>query len=251
MRTDQPTEAEAPPAWGSSSGIVTAPPAPVEDENETRSEKKKEKKRRKKEEKRRRELLERFSLPTNPTPPGGTPAQSETEVAALSAQPMLAEGKSKKRIVAWSRNTTQALNARLVIVAQRANLLIGVNALMLTVAVISIYRTIDLGQLWWAFIPLTLTNALSLGFALVSARLSREMSPLEELCSMPQEAYQSELTALVNNKERVSTVLAYEVYQLGGELTRREKNVGTALNVLLGGLPLSALMFAVCFAFLK
>ena len=50
---------------------------------------------------------------------------------------------------------------------------------------------------------------------------------------------------------RVSTVLANEVYRLGGELTRREKNVGTALNVLLGGLPLSALMFGVCFAFLK
>lgn len=251
MRTDQLSDVVAPPAWGNSSSIVTAPPTPVEDETELRSEKKKEKKRRKKEEKRRRELLERFSLPTSPTPPGGMPAQNETGVAAMAAPTMQAEGKSPKRIVAWARNTTQALNSRLVIVAQRANLLIGINALMITVAVISIYRTIDLGQLWWAFIPLALTNALSLVFALMSARLSPEVSPLEELCSMPQEHYQAELTSLVNDKERVSTVLANEVYRLGGELTRREKNVGTALNVLLGGLPLSALMFGVCFAFLK
>ncbi len=250
MRTDHP-DTEAPTMWGSTSGIATAPATPLEDKDEARSEKKKEKKRRKKEEKRRKELLERFSLPTNPTPPAGGAAQNETPEHPLTAEPMNNEGKSGKRVEAWSRTTARALTAKQLIIAQRANVLIGVNALMLSVAAFSVYRTVDLGELWWAFIPLGLTNLLSLVFALISARVSREITPLDELCSMPQETYQGALMALVNDKERVSTVLANEIYQLGGELTRREKHLGTALNVLLGGLPLSAMMFGVCFAFLK
>lgn len=238
--TDPPT------VWGS--GIATAEAVPVEDEDETRTTKKKEKKRRKKEEKHRRELVERFSLPTTPSPP---PA---TSPAALAALPIGAEpnrGRAGSRIEAWSLTAARSLHAKQLIISQRANLLIGVNAFMLSVAAVALYRVAGAGQLWWAFMPVGLTNILSLLFALLSARVRPEMTPLEELCAMPQEDYQGALLALVNDQERVQTVLANEIYQLGTELTWREKHLGTAVNVLLGGLPLSAVIFGLCAGFLK
>jgi len=239
---------EEKPAW-QSAGIAIAESVPVEDEEVVRSEKKKEKKLRKKEVKRRRELLERFSLPTVPTPPGNkVPTPGSAESALPTAPPETPAAPSSRRAASWLRRASRGIAASEMVVAHKASVLIAVNCMMLSLSAFSVHRSIDQGRMWWAFLPLALTNVLSLIFALRSAQVSDERSTLTELTLMPQEDYQSALVSLVNDKERVVRTTAHETYVLRGDLTRRQSHLRTAINVLTGGVPISVLMFAFCFA---
>lgn len=203
-----------------------APPvSPVVDEP---IDEKKEKKRKKKEEKRRRALIERFSQPVVAT---------------------VAEAVPDDRMASFLEPSLRALQAQLALLAQRAGGLIAANAFILSVAFFSMYSALAASQPWWALAPLALTGTLSTCFALLGARGASGAMSLVELCAQPDEVYQASLRDLAAHPEKRVATLTFEVHAMGLEIHRRSAHLRTAINVLLGGLPMSVAALTLCFIF--
>ena len=84
-------------------------------------------------------------------------------------------------------------------------------------------------------------------FSILSARVDQSTT-LDELCSMPEEDYEPALSAIIQDKEHLAGSLRRDLHRLGSDLHRRQLHLRTAYNVLLGGIPISTLMFGVCIA---
>ena len=200
--------------------------------------KKKLKKLKKKEAKRQRALLERF--PPNPVHLDGT----QPEQLELAARDLRVS--ANHLIQDWLRPELRNLESNQLVAAQKSSAMIAINCLMLTISALAVLRVTDV-RLWWAVVPLALTNLLSLVFAIRSAQI-QPRTTFDELCAMPEEDYEPALTSILQDKKHLNSSMRRDLRLLGADLNRRQQYLGTAYNVLLGGLPLSSLMFGVCLA---
>ncbi len=202
-------------------------------------EKPKSRKKLKKEAKRRQAWLERF--PPSPISLDATKAV-EVDEAAVGLAPI-----SPRRLREWYGIAARTLDQMQIIAAQKSNTLITANALMLAAAGLCVSR-VEVGSIvGWALVPLALTNVLSLGFAIASAQV-RQTTTLDELWQMPDDAYEHALMQIVGDKQHLLGSLRRDLHRAGANLTARQKLLHTAYNVLLGGVPLAALMFVLCIA---
>ena len=126
------------------------------------------------------------------------------------------------------RSVLRTLDDDRKVTAARASLLVAVNTLMLAGLAHALYRGPDDGALWWALVPFALTSVLSLVFAGLSA-LAFD-GPLEPELTLRQRWH-------APGEELEARELA---------LVRSRLYLRTAYRVLLGGVVLSALTFAVC-----
>jgi|GEM_PF-3205952 len=153
------------------------------------------------------------------------------------------------RIQAWLRSATKALDAQRAMTSQKSSFLVAINCVMLAIASHGLYSgPLEVGPLKWALIPLALTNVLSLGFAILSAQLSRTGTTLNQLWSVPADQFDANIAALLQHKQRAYASLSSDLHLEGVELSHRQAYLRTSYNVLLGGVTMSALLFAVCLA---
>ena len=137
---------------------------------------KKEVKKLKKAKKKERELLERFppvtpfSGATEPEPAADVPTP-EAQAVPIARPAREQKPTADRHLQDWLRPASRHLYNRHLVTAHEASALIAINCLMLSVAALATFRAPDVGHLWLAFIPLALTNVLSLLFAVLCARV--------------------------------------------------------------------------------
>ena len=186
-----------------------------------------------------RALLERF--------PPAAPRFDAAEGLALDRATRDLEAGVDRHLEDWLRPMSQNLNHARLVAAQGASALIAINCLMLPLAALAVLRGPDAGRLWWALVPLCLTNLSSLLFASLAA-LASSVTMLDELCALPEEQYQQAVTSITQDKAHLHRCLRRELYLVGGALERQARYLRTAHRVLLGGIPLSILMLGASLA---
>lgn len=206
---------------------------------------KKERKAKKKLEKqqRREELL--ATLQAQQRRPDLPPVASSEVVAPLGGAPAKVPRGVQKLISPVART----LASDRTLTATKASFLIAINCLMLSVTAHSLYSNPGTGSLWLALIPLALTNILSLAFAVWSAQVREEPTALDQVLALPGDQYEPALAHLLESREQVFHTLGNELHLHGAELVKSRRHLRTAYNVLLGGVALTAVTFALCFAF--
>lgn len=224
--------------------LAAAVEPPIEEVTgeETKKEKKKKKKKLKKAEEKAQEAL-RLQIEAQHPRVDATPL---TDLGhTIASEPKIAAGLP---IQEWLDPVSRTLDNHRILTANKASVMIGINCLMLAVAAHSMTRAAGAGALGLVLIPLTLTNILSLVFAILSAQIHEKPTALDQLWELPADEYEPALTTMLQNRERVYGTLTGEVHQYGAALGRSRTRLRTAYNVLLGGVVLSGITFVLCLA---
>ena len=229
----------------SSNGVlaISEPAAlePGEEFGSKKEQKKRKKQQRKAEERERRLALERADA-AHPRL-DQTPLK-EAEKAGPE-DPKLAPG---LRLEDWLGPVSNRLEAQRSLTAHQASFVVGINCLMLSIAAHAIYSGLDGSQLRWAMIPLALTNVLSLTFAILSAQVRQQATTLDALWALPADGYEQGVAALLLDKHRAWASLSDDLHLLGADLASSRNHLRTAYSVLLGGVAVSAAVFAISVA---
>jgi hypothetical protein len=224
--------------------LAAALDPPVEEVTgeETKKDKRKKKKKLKKAEEKARQAL-RSQIEAQHPRVDATPL---TDLGhRIAAEPKITAGLP---IQEWLGPVSRTLDNHRLLTANKASVMIGINCLMLAVGAHSLSRVFGSGSLGLVLIPLTLTNILSLAFAILSAQVHEKPTALDQLWQLPPDEYEPALTTMLQNRERVYGTLTGEVHQYGAALGRSRSRLRTAYNILLGGVVLSGLTFVICLA---
>jgi hypothetical protein len=165
------------------------------------------------------------------TVPAGGLGHPGVEDAATEAQ-------ARRGVRRWLRPVMTSIDHDRIVAATKSSLLIAVNALMLSVTALALFRGPLDGHRWWALLPLALTNMLSLAFATFAAQAGERPAELEEWWEQEVAAHE------VHRWEQARRMLAAELDARGAALSISRLHLRTAYRLLVGGLMLSALIFA-------
>lgn len=173
--------------------------------------------------------------------------RSKPEAAQPRVEPKTAD--VPRRLAKWWGPLARTLDSDRSLTATKSSFLIAINCLMLSATAHSASSNPHGGALGLALVPLALTNLLSLAFAVLSAQVRDEPTALDAVLRMSDDAYEPALAHLLQDREQLFHTLGSGLHLHGSALVKSRRHLRTAYHVLLGGVALTAVTFALCFAF--
>ncbi len=168
----------------------------------------------------------------------------------------------ERGIETWFRLASRNLYTRRQIVDTKSNILITVNAIIISVILGSLYPRLDEDpHLLWGIIPMVLADVISIAFAIMATRpkmakgtftkqdIETKKSALmtfDDFYKMPLADYEHAIDELMQNGVFLYKTITRDIHRLGVDLSKRYRNIQIAYNVFLTGLIVSVLAFWVC-----
>jgi len=176
------------------------------------------------------------------------------------------EGVPERGIETWYRLASRNLYARRQIVDTKSNILITVNAIMISATLGSLYPLLNSEpHLMYGILPLTVGNLVSITYAVIATRPKlgagifsekqvqlgkASLMTFDDYYQMPEEAYEKALDKMMQDKEFLYGTIKRDLHHLGVDLSHRYRRIHIAYNVFLIGLVISIIAFGGCHIFL-
>ena len=186
----------------------------------------------------------------------------KVELKRLKKKLAKAEGFPERGIETWFRLTSRNLYTRRQIVDAKANLLVTINALILSLVLGTLYRSLaESPHLVYATVPLVLASLVSIAYAISASRprlqtgvfseqdlLEHRVSLMtfDDFYAMPVDEYERALDRVMQDRELLYGTIKRDIHALGVDLSRRYKNIHRAYGVFFFGIVLSTVMFSLC-----
>ncbi len=186
----------------------------------------------------------------------------ETKLKSLKKKLTKVEGYPERGIETWFRLASKNLYTRRQIVDTKSNILITINAIILSVVLGSLYpRLDDDPHLLWGIIPMVLANLISITYAIIATRpkmatgaftkqdvesKTSALMTFDDFYKMPLKDYEHAVEELMQNGSFLYRTITRDIHRLGIDLSIRYRNIQIAYNVFLTGLIISVLAFGVC-----
>ena len=190
----------------------------------------------------------------------------EVKLKALQKKLQKVEGFPERGIETWYRLASKNLYTRRQIVDTKSNILITVNAIMISAMMGSFYpRLSDDPHLIYGILPIVLGNLISISFAILATRpiigtgefsdneINQQKASLmtfDDYYKMPLAKYELALDTMMKDGDFLYDTIKRDLYQLGVDLSHRYKNIRTAYNVFLIVLVIGIAAFGMCHAIL-
>ncbi len=170
----------------------------------------------------------------------------------------------ERGIETWYRLASKNLYTRRQIVDTKSNILITVNAIMISAMMGSLYPRLDEDpHLIYGILPIILGNLISISFAIIATRpvIGRgefseaevhqhkaSLMTFDDYYKMPLTKYELALDEMMKDGNFLYDTIKRDLYRLGVDLSHRYKNIRTAYNVFLVGLIIGLVSFGLCHA---
>ncbi len=221
----------------------------MEEENKKKLEKQEKKKRKAIQKLEDKQLIEELQV-------------DKTKLKNLKKKLIKVEGYPERGIETWFRLASKNLYTRRQIVDTKSNILITINALILSVVLGSLYPKLDDDpHLIWGLIPMVLTNLISITYAIIATRprmatgaftkqdvesRTSALMTFDDFYKVPLEDYEHAIEEVMQNKSFLYSTITRDIHRLGVDLSIRYGKIQIAYNVFLSGLIVSVLAFGVC-----
>ena len=232
-------------------------------ENEEEKLLKKEEKRRKKEEKKEKERQKKLQQMEDERLMNEL-AVDEGKLKALKKKLAKVEGYPERGVETWYRLASKNLYTRRSIVDTKSNILITVNAIMISAIMGSFYpRLNDDPHLIYGIVPIILGNLISMIYAILATRpkvgtgefsdtavhqKKASLMTFDDYYKMPLEIYETALDEMMETGDFLYDTIKRDLHRLGVDLSERYKSIRTAYNVFLIGLIIGLFAFSLCHA---
>lgn len=175
------------------------------------------------------------------------------------------QGSPERGIETWFRLASKNLYTRRQIVDTKSNILITVNAIIISVVLGSLYpRLSEDSHMIFAVVPLVMTNLASIAYAIFATRpklLAKGQFVEEDINSkkaglmtfddffkVDEDTYQAAINRVMEDRGFLYQTITKDVYRLGIDLNDRYRFIRIAYNIFLIGIIVSAFMFGLCHA---
>jgi len=168
----------------------------------------------------------------------------------------------ERGIETWYRLASKNLYTRRQIVDTKSNILITINAIMISATLGSLYPLLGTeGHLIYGIIPLTVGNLVSIGFAIIATRPKlgagtfstsdvtqgkASLMTFDDYYKMPEQDYEKALEEMMQNREFLYSTIKRDLHHLGVDLSHRYSHIRIAYNVFLIGLIIGLMAFGGC-----
>ncbi|MBK8501549.1 MAG: hypothetical protein IPL46_04705 [Saprospiraceae bacterium] len=185
------------------------------------------------------------------------------ELKSLKKKLLKADSFPDRGIETWFRTATRNLYTRRQIVDTKSNIMITMNAIILSLVVGSGYSELQQNpHIFWFLIPMILTNVLSISFAIFATRpalangiFTREeviskqarLTTFDDFYQVPLKEYEWAVGEMLQDRGFLYNTLIRDMHRLGVDLAKRYKNIRWAYQVFLSGLIFSLIMFGFCY----
>lgn len=173
-----------------------------------------------------------------------------------------AEGSPERGIETWFRTASANLYTRRQIVDTKSNIMITMNAIIISVMLGSIYPQLSSNpHLIWAITPMILTSLASIAFAIFATRpkladgiftkeqvldKTARLTTFDDFYQVPLADYEWAVHEMLEDRKFLYATLIRDMHRLGLDLAIRYKNIRLSYQVFLIGLILSLVSFGLC-----
>jgi len=170
----------------------------------------------------------------------------------------------ERGIETWYRLASKNLYTRRQIVDTKSNILITVNAIMISATLGSLYPLLSSDQhLIYGIVPLTVGNLISIAYAIIATRPNlgggvfseaevqkgnASLMTFDDYYKMPEEEYDKALDEMMQTRTFLYGTIKRDLHHLGVDLSHRYAYIRIAYNVFLIGLVISVIAFGGCHA---
>lgn len=175
------------------------------------------------------------------------------------------QGTPERGIETWFRLASKNLYTRRQIVDTKSNILVTVNAIIISVVLGSLYpRLGEDSHMIFAVVPLVLTNLASIAYAIFATRpkllakgafveedihtKKAGLMTFDDFFKVDEDTYQAAVNRVMEDREFLYQTITKDVYRLGIDLNDRYRFIRIAYNIFLIGIIVSAFMFGLCHA---
>ncbi len=172
------------------------------------------------------------------------------------------ESTPERGIETWYRLASKNLYTRRQIVDTKSNILITVNAIMISATLGSLYPLLSTdGHLIYGIVPLTIGNLISIVYAIIATRPNlgggvfskaevqegnASLMTFDDYYKMPEEQYEEALDEMMQTRAFLYGTIKRDLHHLGVDLSHRYAHIRIAYNVFLIGLVISIIAFGSC-----
>jgi len=172
------------------------------------------------------------------------------------------EGFPERGLETWFRLSSKNLYTRRQIVDTKSSILITINSIIISVILGSLYTQLDDDpHLIYGIIPMTITNLVSIAFAVFATRpkiregkfskekvanKSASLMTFDDFSNVTLEEYEWAVEEMMTDRVFLYNTIKKDIYYLGLDLNHRYKFIRIAYNVFLWGLTISIFFFGMC-----
>ncbi|MDZ4748845.1 MAG: DUF5706 domain-containing protein [Saprospiraceae bacterium] len=188
------------------------------------------------------------------------------KLKSLKKKILKAEASPERGIETWFRTASGNLYTRRQIVDTKSNIMITMNAIIISVMLGSVYPQLkENPYLAWPITLMILTNVISIAYAIFATRpilangiFTKEdiinkqarLSTFDDFYRVPLADYEWGIGEMLKDREFLYNTLIRDMHRLGVDLAARYKRIRLSYHVFLTGLIISLLSFASCYIFL-
>jgi hypothetical protein len=187
------------------------------------------------------------------------------ELKQLKKKLKKAGAKPEKGVETWFRLASRNLYTRLKIVDTKANILIGANSIIISMALSNIYpRLEESPHIIFALAGLLITNILSISFAIfatippawkkgvsITKTNSSDLMTFEDFSHMELSEYQEKVLTVIGDEKELYPSIISDVHTLGLRLSRKYRLIRSSYLVFLYGIIITIFMFGACHCLLS
>ena len=186
----------------------------------------------------------------------------EKKLNALQKKLAKVESIPERGIETWYRLASKNLFTRRQIVDTKSNILITINAIMISATLGNLYPLLGTDpHLIYGIVPLTIGNLFSIMYAIIATRptlgvgtFSKEevqqgkasLMTFDDYYKMPEEDYEEALEEMVQDRGFLYGTIKRDLHHLGVDLSHRYASIRLAYNIFLIGLVLGVIAFGGC-----
>ena len=190
----------------------------------------------------------------------------ETKLKILKKKLAKVEGYPERGIETWFRLASKNLYTRRQIVDTKSNILITINAIMISAIMGSFYpRLNEDPHLIYGIVPIVLGNLISMIYAVLATRpkigkgefsdteiheKEASLMTFDDYYKMPLEIYEIALDEMMKTSDFLYDTIKRDLHSLGVDLSKRYNSIRIAYNVFLIGLIIGLFAFGTCHAIL-
>lgn len=183
---------------------------------------------------------------------------------ALKRKLAKAESFPDRGVETWFRLTSRNLYTRRQIVDAKSNILVTINALILSVILGSLYDDLKTDpHLAVAIVPLVVANLLSILFAILATRprlsggvFSDEdisahrvsLMTFDDFYAMSAPEYEVAVDRILSDRDLLYGSIKRDIHALGVDLSHRYLHIRRAYGIFMLGITLGAVLFGACHA---
>jgi hypothetical protein len=187
------------------------------------------------------------------------------KLKSLKKKILKAEAYPERGIETWFRTASSNLYTRRQIVDTKSNIMITMNAIIISVMLGSVYPQLkESPYLAWPITLMILTNVISIAYAIFATRprlangiFTRDeivdkqarLTTFDDFYKVPLADYEWGVGEMLKDREFLYNTLIRDMHRLGVDLAFRYQHIRLSYNVFLGGLILALLSFGGCYIF--